>query len=365
MSNKERLINLGYIRKLGKSWQVLHIPDNKWVNNKQFSRYLRSIDSKLSNKEYYDKYFKSSKEGLCKICNKSTKFLGLTEGYRDYCSKSCIGKANFPHSIDDYISKYGHLLGLERYNNRIKSISSTLIKRFSDPNDKLKETHLSACRSESHRNKLKEATQRNWNNNKEFINLQMRIRTSDDYKNNMSRIRKELRSDPNSKYNTEEFRAKVSSIISNLWKSPEYSNRLLLNNNKFYKNNISKISIELFSNIKNELSNYNMLYGFNEYIVNCGDKFYKLDFYIPELNKWIEFNGDYWHRNPRNSNYIKSNILDCVSIWRSDRIRLNNIRSIINTEPLVIWESDYKSNKESIVNKCIKFILNEQYTYSI
>lgn len=40
-------------------------------------------------KTYYDKYLKSEEVGQCKICGKETSFIGITTGYRLYCSVKC------------------------------------------------------------------------------------------------------------------------------------------------------------------------------------------------------------------------------------------------------------------------------------
>lgn len=43
---------------------------------------------KLTSKEYYDEYIKKENEGICPICGKETKFLGILQG------KSHFGKNN-------------------------------------------------------------------------------------------------------------------------------------------------------------------------------------------------------------------------------------------------------------------------------
>ena len=61
----------------------------------------------------------------------------------------------------------------------------------------------------------------------------------------------------------------------------------------------------------------------------------ELDIWIPELNKAIEFNGEYWHLNRKDIDEIKIN--ECIK---------NNINL------LVIWDYEWIKNKE----KCIKNI---------
>jgi len=47
-------------------------------------------------KDYYDKYLKQPGEGKCKCpgCDNPTKFMGIAQGYRAYCSIKCNSKAN-------------------------------------------------------------------------------------------------------------------------------------------------------------------------------------------------------------------------------------------------------------------------------
>lgn len=47
----------------------------------------------LNLKDYYDVYIKSSTDGICKLCNKDTKFTNrLALGYSIFCSAECSGK---------------------------------------------------------------------------------------------------------------------------------------------------------------------------------------------------------------------------------------------------------------------------------
>ena len=58
---------------------------------------------KLTSKEYYDRYIKKENEGICPICEKETKFLGILKGYRQYCSNKC--HQNDPVAQEERITK--------------------------------------------------------------------------------------------------------------------------------------------------------------------------------------------------------------------------------------------------------------------
>jgi G:T-mismatch repair DNA endonuclease (very short patch repair protein)/predicted transcriptional regulator len=76
------------------------------------------------------------------------------------------------------------------------------------------------------------------------------------------------------------------------------------------------------------------------------------DIYIPKLNLIIEYNGDYWHCNPKKYNKEffnrKKNKL-AWEIWKYDLLKLELIKELgYNIE--VVWESDYKKDKQIIKN---------------
>lgn len=77
-------------------------------------------------------------------------------------------------------------------------------------------------------------------------------------------------------------------------------------------------------------------------------------------NKIIEYNGDFWHCNPNiysEEDLIKRNntFISAKEIWEKDRKKIE-IAKNSGFEVLVIWESDYKKNREEIINKCINFL---------
>jgi len=49
---------------------------------------------KLKSKEYYDMYLKKINDGICVKCGKVTKFLNISKGYRNYCSRKCTSNSD-------------------------------------------------------------------------------------------------------------------------------------------------------------------------------------------------------------------------------------------------------------------------------
>jgi len=87
--------------------------------------------------------------------------------------------------------------------------------------------------------------------------------------------------------------------------------------------------------------------------LNCA---YAFDFTYN--NKVIEFQGDYWHCNPKlydKDFYNKVKQQTAQEIWNYDKIK-KECAEYYGYKVLYIWEYDYNKNPEEIVNKCIEFL---------
>lgn len=204
--------------------------------------------------------------------------------------------------------------------------------------------------------------------------------------------------DPNSTFNSKEFRELKHNEIYNRWNcenSPYRTKEYIKNRSNSFKerekrlgdnsnlikyrnipkrihkfgNSRSKISLELFDLIKIKLLSLgfsidDIRYGDNEFpvIYNNDDKLVNLtrnnkynyiDFYVTSVNRAIEFYGDYWHKNP-----IYYEESEHCNKWLDDKERLVSISSQLRMRdiPLVIWESDYTNDKEKVLNNCIEYL---------
>jgi len=88
----------------------------------------------------------------------------------------------------------------------------------------------------------------------------------------------------------------------------------------------------------------------------------ELDFYFPENNFAIEFQGDYWHGNPKifkATDKIKSNrdFILVSEVWERDahKQKLCEEKGI---ELVCIWESDWNENKEVIKSMILEKLKN-------
>lgn len=117
----------------------------------------------------------------------------------------------------------------------------------------------------------------------------------------------------------------------------------------------SPIANELFDTLINRL-NLNQ-YVEEKYIFNDTlHKGYLFDFCYK--NKLIEFNGDYWHANPKfyePKSFIKAKNKRAELIWEYDKIKIKTANDQ-GYKTLIIWEYDYRNNKEATLQKCIDFL---------
>ena len=122
----------------------------------------------------------------------------------------------------------------------------------------------------------------------------------------------------------------------------------------------SNISQELFNKINEKIVNdYKEIFyatnnlektNNNEFLVIDPEtqKKYLLDFYIKDINKVIEFDGDYWHGEKRGNQ-------------KRDRIREENLNRLGYTQIYRVKERDYLRNPEQTIDECIRFIKGNDY----
>jgi hypothetical protein len=79
----------------------------------------------------------------------------------------------------------------------------------------------------------------------------------------------------------------------------------------------------------------------------------ELDFYFPEHNLAIEFQGDYWHMNPKFYSSTDSRKGKFAhEIWKNDMEKRNMCQNK-NIDLIEIWESEWEQNKELIKEKIL------------
>lgn len=85
----------------------------------------------------------------------------------------------------------------------------------------------------------------------------------------------------------------------------------------------------------------------------------KYDFTLTNRKIIIEFNGDYFHANP--SRYLPSHELffnmTAAEVWEQDNHKISLVEDLGYTV-IIVWESDYDSHPEELINRCIDAIKN-------
>lgn len=124
----------------------------------------------------------------------------------------------------------------------------------------------------------------------------------------------------------------------------------------FFSSNLEKEFIKSIEDKigKLENSSINKPFGkWSEYL----DTYVVYD--IKHKNCIIEFNGDYWHGNPKiykDDAVIRGTLVK--NIQARDYLKLKTVEDL-GFKTLVIWESDYKQNKQKIIQEVIQWILKE------
>ena len=75
-------------------------------------------------------------------------------------------------------------------------------------------------------------------------------------------------------------------------------------------------------------------------------------------NNLVEYNGDYWHCNPKlyNADFLnKSTGLSAAESWEKDN-KKNEYAKSVGYNVLVVWERDYKLDPQKVIDECIRFL---------
>lgn len=139
-------------------------------------------------------------------------------------------------------------------------------------------------------------------------------------------------------------------------------------NRELTSSTYSKQSQELFNRIYDilpvELKN-STYYGthnkeFGKYD-DVNKLYYFYDFVINDIKFCVEYNGDYWHGNPKK--YSGDDVLAIRNkkydeIWKFDKEKVSFLQNL-GYDVIVIWESDYVENPERIIGEIYEKIIEK------
>lgn len=163
------------------------------------------------------------------------------------------------------------------------------------------------------------------------------------------------------KYGEEEGK-KIFTERQKKWQESLYKNGNL-------KSGYSKVSQDLFFDLLKYYENVEELNYVmfakkgGEFVLTSDDGFYRYDFTDLLNKKIIEYNGDNYHANPDTfiitdtPNPFRKNVTS-EDIWKKDDVKLK-LANKHKFDVLVIWDSEYKKDKEKVIEKCLKFLKNE------
>lgn len=130
----------------------------------------------------------------------------------------------------------------------------------------------------------------------------------------------------------------------------------------------SKISQDLFNEIIKYYIIENIPYVYyaiknkEYYISRKNFGFFSYDFTDINKMKIIEYNGDQYHANPDIFGpndyphpYYKESGPTSNEIWKRDKLKIDLAKSE-GFDVLVIWDSEYRKDKNKTIEKCLKFL---------
>lgn len=139
-------------------------------------------------------------------------------------------------------------------------------------------------------------------------------------------------------------------------------------NSKMY----SEVSRGLFDEIQKRIGKFSKTarYGENEATIELFSDENNSRLCCPDyLNgkAIIEFNGDYWHMNPKY--YKADDVASFLSgrtgkysgdracdIWNYDNAKINRLKEL-GYSVKTVWESEFYENKDSVIQECVDFVL--------
>lgn len=293
------------------------------------SRHVKHIHDILPQK-YFDDYFKTNIDGKCKCCGKDTKFIGLKDGYREYCNKTCFWKVT--HN-DPNVKAKREQTCLEKYGTtQFMKTEKFIIKRNESLNCD------NPFQNENIKNKIKETKLKRYGS-ETYNNISKMNRTK------LEKYGNEWYSNRETALNTIKEKYNINKDITSPFEITEISKKAL-----GHTNNMTKPEKKLNEFLINRKFNF-------KYAYECNGK--NFDFAIfdnNELKILIEIDGLYYHGLLEDSNgkhvrgendYLRfSKVPEGVKFIVCDE---NNIEKCFD-EILKIFNVDYKTWINEIYN---------------
>lgn len=288
------------------------------ICNKEFdnlinlSKHLKS--HKITTKEYYDDYMRKKDEGYCNMCHKETRFMGLTKGYLKHCSNKC--------QIDDPLNK--------------EKLKTTMQRIYGASNNFLRPDVKETAHSIEANNKRKET-------NKQKYGVEFLLQSKE--------IREKSKQTMLDKYDvpyyciTDDCRTKLTNKETNQKKIETKKQH------NYYTTSKLEEDFELFL-IEHHIS-YKHNYKTEQYPFKCDFYLDELDIYIEINNFWVHNSHFYdktdetdiqtlqlWEEKAKTNDFYKK----AINVWTVRDIQKRDIAIKNNLNYIVLW------TKQDIVN---------------
>jgi len=379
---------------------VCSITNRKFKSPVALSVYITKT-LKMNHKDYYDSFL-CGDVLKCHFCDNTGRFISIAKGYGNLCNdKECVSKSRSTNSIIGLMYKYDYtekeaILVLKNKNEKLSIKCKEISKQNTIDNPNYLKENSNRCKefwikkgysNEEANLKLREQQQKNANKLKHKlltddifkenfcnnINVSIQYWIKKGYTKEKAEIkRKERQTTFSKEICIKKYGEEVGLIKwqerQDKWlkalddktdeEKIEINRKKLLNNSGY-----SKMSQDLFWSIYNNFKEHNIIFqelSNREVIMYNHDikQMYKYDYVDFTNKKVIEFNGDFWHCNPKkyNENYFnKVKQKYANELWNKDKIK-NDFVINKGYDLLVVWETDFKQNKEKVIKQCIDFI---------
>jgi len=254
-----------------------------------------------------EKYGSARAEPFCKQCHKSVKFQQMKWSYPAFCGFSCSAK--------------WHAENTDRIDRAMETLRE---RKEKDPTYHLRPNQKEYWINKGH-------------TEDDAIKLVKERQTTNTLEKFVERYGEDE--------GQERFTQRQEKWLDSLQKSGMYSG-------------YSKMSFTLFEEVEKSV-NKKLLYGKEERSIR-GSSIYKVDCLCEQSKKIIEFNGDYWHANPKYykpTDIIKGKRQFIASEkWEYDKKKLDELKDK-GYDVMVVWEDDYRTNPDKILGMCIGFMM--------
>lgn len=174
-------------------------------------------------------------------------------------------------------------------------------------------------------------------------------------KQKISESRKGKSTGKNNPMSNAKWRDKARQNLKSKWDNGEMEHARKIMSNKLKETRkLGKIKSVIRSKKEKEIIKEIKKLGYKvDHSLRVDSKIY--DIYIPKLNLVIEYNGDYWHCNPKKYKedyYHQVKGKTAKELWEYDKIKIDLVKGNgYNLE--IVWESDLKED-HTLIYKLIK-----------